>query len=170
MLGAKDLLEYWLTIFEPISKNGELFIYSNYYPQKNIPYKNIDDICLFEDDPVYNLLKSVDTCSIDELYHMLQYRKDFSKGSLIYVNLPLNKNNLKNEINGDVQKILCFLRGSNFSTYEENVNATKQFINKFDCQLKWFNTEDVPINKYERAQNKEVSFKKVQEIKDKDYN
>ncbi|KAM0685138.1 hypothetical protein COBT_003653, partial [Conglomerata obtusa] len=156
MLGAKDLLEYWLTIFEPISKNGELFIYSNYYPQKSFPYKNIKDIYFFEDDPVYNLMKSVDTCSIDELYHMLQYRKDFSKGSLIYVNLPLNKNNLKHEINGDVQKTLCFLRGNNFSTYEENFNSTKQFLNTFNYQLKWFNTEDVPINTNERTQIKEV--------------
>lgn len=166
-LGPKKLQDFWVRHF---SKN-HVFVFSNFCDRRSMPFKKMQEVNFFHDDPKQKLCaKDVD---INTFFEMLLHRRDFQKGSLVY----MVKEDITSEREEDVERkpknlqepgvasfkkanktlerkkcgkklnkvreALHFLRTSDFSVAERALDATKKFLEEFKCKPKTFKIEAV---------------------------
>ncbi|KAM0677200.1 hypothetical protein BDAP_002211 [Binucleata daphniae] len=150
-LDAKNLCEYWIEIFKKYNENNKLYVYSNYHLTKSVPYTKNDKILLFNDDPINKLSDHIkNNCNVHEIFEILQYKTDFSKGSLIYsIGKEATENNKEYE-NTNLSEMLNFLRQNDFSNTKESIKNTNEFIKKYKISLEWFITNETVIEKQEK--------------------
>ncbi|KAL0266157.1 UNVERIFIED_CONTAM: hypothetical protein PYX00_011873 [Menopon gallinae] len=78
-LGPQRLQEFWVSHFSRHS----VFVFSNFCEKKTIPFTSMEDVVFFHDDPKQKLgVRDVD---VDTFFEMLLHRKDFQRGSLVYM-------------------------------------------------------------------------------------
>ncbi|KAM0675308.1 hypothetical protein GVAV_001133 [Gurleya vavrai] len=154
ILKPKDLLEYWIGIFDKI--DGKLYVYSNYYPVKSHPYTEMNiKPFLFNDDPIAK--HSNENNTTDEIFNIVEYSKDFKQGSLLYMKNENEQVNVECK-NDDVDKIIDFLRKGDFSNVKNCREVSINLIKKFEIELDWFETEKNEIvSIFERKKLKQLN-------------
>lgn len=120
--------------------------WSNFDSSNCIPFKNINEIRNFKDDPKSKLLKNFGhkQPSLPELFNGLLARSDFVKGGLLfsYCNASLSSNenlgfaNKKFTSDHEIKKAMKFLRCCNFSTISDAQKSSSDFIEKFKIDTK----------------------------------
>lgn len=78
-LGPRRLQDFWVTHFS----RHNVFVFSNFCDTKSIPFATMDEVMFFHDDPKQKL--GVKDVSTDVFFEMLLHRKDFQRGSLVYM-------------------------------------------------------------------------------------
>lgn len=78
-LGPRRLQEFWVAHFSRHS----VFVFSNFCDRKSIPFTTMDEVVFFHDDPKQKL--GVRDVSVNTFFEMLLHRKDFQRGSLVYM-------------------------------------------------------------------------------------
>ncbi|KAG0438231.1 Histone acetyltransferase [Dictyocoela muelleri] len=156
ILKPRDLFNYWLSLFESIQKYGlkndnkyKLFVCSPFHKNKSVPFKSLDDVVFFEDDPKRKLLNSLriddartvmedsNMIDIDLFYILLLQRYDMNKGGLLYLKVIYQDENYK-KLNHEILTIsvnnedpIDFLRNSNFGNYKDSLKFSTEFLKKF---------------------------------------
>lgn len=82
-LTPKKCMKFWLDIMNKF-EDFKVFNYSNYNGEKTIPFSNLKDLRLYEDDPKRKVLDECGDLTLQELFEVLLLRNDFCKGALIY--------------------------------------------------------------------------------------
>lgn len=132
-----------------INNNNKCFLmtWSNYNKSNCFPYKKINEIKLFKDDPKGKLLKKFKKAekkkiSINDFFNGLLFRYDFTKGGLLFYKCYCNTSKIKKEVckNVNITKIISYLRHLDFSNKDKAEESTNNFINKFSIQLNYFET------------------------------
>ncbi len=65
-LSSSKLILFWKSTFNDLT-GYKTDIYSNYFSQKKYPFKSMEDIALFDDDPKRKIIKECGEVSIEEL-------------------------------------------------------------------------------------------------------
>lgn len=126
VLNEKKLLNFWISNFQ---QYGKVFVYSNYYPTKSVPYKNMKDIEYFYDDPK-SCMKLEDT-DVHTYYELLLHKKEFQRGSLVYLKPRVPSRTWMfpdNYISYDGRMALNLLRNLDFSDDISNKKSTQEFL------------------------------------------
>lgn len=121
-----------------------LKIWSCFENEKSYPYKNIQEIDVFEDDPKSKMSREFE--NIEDFFHGLLFRTDFSYGGLLFLNCPnivsLESKPLLDiieelEVLDDeiIEEMLKNLRNLDFSTSEKALKSSKCFFKTFYIKL-----------------------------------
>lgn len=134
-LPPRRLQAYWISLFA----RANVFVFSNFCEKRSLPFRSMDDVVFFHDDPKRKLgVRDVD---VHTFFEMLLHRRDFQGGALIYMckepATPFAKINsnavLDHKQHGSVREAVSFLRNSDFSTPTDARASTEQFLAKFGC-------------------------------------
>lgn len=128
---ARKLESFWVNHFKSLNK-GKIHVYSNFTKEKSIPYKFIEQIRIFDDDPKRKT--QVDEPEINTFYQSLLHRADFIKGSLVYLEkkkIDSNPEKCDFDDNSFVRRAVSFLRGCDFSDLESGKRSTLSFLKMF---------------------------------------
>lgn len=147
--------------------------WSNFKKNRSFPYKNLDEIEAFDDDPKSKLLKKftkIGHKSLTDFFEGLLVKSDFRRGGLFFSYCsnclitvsPFNhlqslsvtdhvSKNMVNELElNKAVAILNTLRSFDFSTEALARESTDKFIEEFDIKLEYFYTNSKltrkPIN------------------------
>lgn len=134
--GPRELLEYWIGIFEDMYDN--VHVWSNHHENISYPFKHMDEIVYFEDDPKDRLRKHF-VGGLEEMFAALLCRTDFTNGSLVYGRSCKHGGGCIVEASiGDVDGMESMLRKLDFSTRLEALESTKKFISRFGLVIEYF--------------------------------
>lgn len=139
--GPGDLLEYWVATFEEI--HDKVYVWSNHYENVSHPFKDIDELVYFEDDPKEKLAKHFKG-NLGEMFAALLCRTDFTAGSLVYGKSFGNVEcyfDLLDAEDVDIGYVEMFLRSLDFSNAERAKMSTERFVCAFDIELEYFMSE-----------------------------
>ncbi|KAG5858916.1 hypothetical protein KMI_10g16160 [Encephalitozoon hellem] len=131
-----ELLEYWIGIFEDLY--DDLHVWSNHYENISYPFKHLDEVVYFEDDPKERLRKHF-VGSLEEMFAVLLCRADFTNGSLVYGRLCKHVGcGMVEAEAGDVYGMEAMLRTLDFSTHSMALKSTEKFISRFGLDIEYF--------------------------------
>ncbi|ADM10938.1 uncharacterized protein Eint_010760 [Encephalitozoon intestinalis ATCC 50506] len=160
ILSPGNLLEYWVGIFENLYSN--VYVWSNHYENISYPFKSMDEVVCFEDDPKEKLKKHFKG-GLKEMFTALLCRPDFTNGSLVYGQSW--KNGRAGEVEatvGDVGEMEAMLRSLDFSTISKARKSTKEFICRFGLSIEYFQAQrTLEPKKHEHAYTVLKPIKKV---------
>lgn len=169
-LTPRKLQDFWINLF---CKN-QVFVFSNFCERRSIPFKRMQNVKFFNDDPKGKL--NIRDVSVETFFETLLHRADFQKGSLVYMlndktALETNKEEkkvcmnlgkkLKNhrdcrkknktaeecyevQVPNRVKAAISFLRACDFSTVEKALMSTKAFLDEFEHKKYDFKIELFP--------------------------
>lgn len=137
--GAGELLRYWVGIFSELC--SDVYVWSNHYEPASHPFRSMDEVVCFEDDPKEKLARHFEG-SLDEMFTSLLCRPDFAKGSLVY-GKPRMSGRLPPPYAraGDVSGMEEMLRALNFSTEANARESTRRFIDRFGLNMSYFRSD-----------------------------
>ncbi|KAF7684578.1 Histone acetyltransferase [Astathelohania contejeani] len=162
------LLQYWIKLFESIqtyNKDMELHVFSKFYPKMSIPYRSLEEIYLFKDDPKRKLMKSIkktneeNKIDLKSFFNIIELRSDFNHGGFVYLVNSSRKSKPKILDTIEIKsmtKMQRYLRNLDFSTLVHAKRSTKKFIKKFNIQLTYFITNSKNIKKYKKNDNENI--------------
>lgn len=149
VMGPRKLFDFWKHIFGNRCKNcnGQgcyLQTWSNFESSRGFPYKSIDEIRCFPDDPKGRLIQSLRGCAItiQDLFDGLLVGADFAKGGLIF-SFCGNRKVLQGpsrrctesvpsqDSMSRIKRMIEVLRQMDFSTYEAALRSSKDFVSQF---------------------------------------
>ncbi|KCZ82498.1 hypothetical protein H312_00156 [Anncaliia algerae PRA339] len=151
----KKLEEFWKDRFSS-TRLGKVHVYSNFTKNKSFPYKKLEHIRLFDDDPKRKTMS--DDLDISTFFQTLLHRADFIKGSLIYLEkqeVTTTPEECVFDESSVVRRALNLLRQSDFSDKQNGIESTKQFLNSFYCESK--ELELIKIDEVKKAEE-EILF------------
>nr|AGE96061.1 hypothetical protein ECU01_0860 [Encephalitozoon cuniculi] len=134
--GPGELLEYWIEVFE--SLYDDVHVWSNHYENISYPFKHIDEVVYFEDDPKEKLRRHFEG-GLEEMFAALLCRADFASGSLVYGQSRGDDvcSVVETSI-GDVDGMEAMLRTLDFSSISKARRSTKKFICEFELAVEYF--------------------------------
>ncbi|EPR79293.1 hypothetical protein SLOPH_1671 [Spraguea lophii 42_110] len=124
---CKNMKKYWLRILERYNKCSESNIYEKYIfnnKEYNIPYKNIEEIIFFDDDPkrkVYDF--SNKNISLKELYDILLCKHDFVEGGFITLKCKCKKHNKNTTLKENITLKCEYEKDNKDITLKENITS-----------------------------------------------
>lgn len=103
--------------------------WSNFDSQRGFPYKHLNEIENFDDDPKTKMREKFN--KVDDLFAGLLHRKDFTNGGFLFSNCICQCFKYSSSENGKIDKILNFLRSADFTGEETAINTTSAFWELF---------------------------------------
>ena len=140
-MNGKKLKDFWIQILH--NKNENIYVWSNFDDNKEIPYKSMREVNFFEDDPKIkmrfpNYEKNPDFVKkysdVNEFFRSLLCRNDFNHGAFIYsVKGEFDKKGkiIVNDEN-KVRDAIKSMRNQNYSSEENSKNSFKELLEQFD--------------------------------------
>lgn len=145
--GAGDLLEYWVEIFGMF--HDKVHVWSNYYENISHPFKSVDELVYFDDDPKEKLVRHFDG-GVEDMFGTLLCRTDFVKGSLVYgVSVDGGCSSQAEARELDVWRVETRLRTLDFSTPEDARESTARLVDEFAMEIEYFKVKKTTVSRGE---------------------